>query len=258
MSIQLDTSRLASASQTQVQDSYTPAASGKAAAALFGGASVTVTAGGTGDLEALVAKLKNESERAKFTMLLTSLATIGQSLTDAQKRVLEQGLALSEKLDALEKSVKDLLGEASTIKADAALLEAKIDNLQKLIDQAIEDGKEHNELVAEQKRLRKELAEKEQTLEKTQGEIDKAKNDISSVKGQISAIVKSIGENTVKTIASDLSTLSDAEKAERPAEAAKEEEKKDAVDIFASIRKSLSEIERDITETIEENRIETV
>ena len=226
--------------------------------ALLSGASLNVVDGSTTDLEKLVARLKSEQDRARFTVLLTSLVSIGQSLTEAQKRSLEQGLALAETLTELEKTVKGLTDDEAKEKAAAAILQAKIDSLQKQIDQAIEDGKAHNELVAEQKRVREELDAKNQVIADTQGKIAEAKNEISSVNGQISAIVKSIGVNEVKTIANELSTLSQPEKAERPAEAAKEAEKEEAVDLFASIRDSLAEIERDIVETIEENRTETV
>ena len=191
-------------------------------------------------------------------MLLSSLSAIGQSLTDAQKRILEQGLALSEKLDELNETLGKYTGDEAQQKADSAILQAKIDALQKQIDQAIADGKAHNELVAEQKRVREELDAKKQVLAETQGQIAKTQNEISSVKGQISAIVKSIGENAVKAIANELATLSEPEKAERPAEAAKEAEKEAETNPFASIRDSLDRIERDIAETIEENRVENV
>ena len=48
------------------------------------------------------------------------------------------------------------------------------------------------------------------------------------------------------------------EKAERPAEKEKTEAKEAENDPFVAIRDSLAKIERDITETIEENRIENV
>ncbi|MBR1836934.1 MAG: hypothetical protein IJ783_06560 [Kiritimatiellae bacterium] len=258
MSIELDTSRLSTAFQSVAGETPSGAGVKKAAAALLGGTAVTVTNGAATDLEALVAKLKNENERAKFSVLLSSLSAIGQSLTDAQKRILEQGLALSEKLDELNETIGKYTGDEAQQKADSAILQAKIDALQKQIDQAIADGKAHNELVAEQKRVREELDAKKQVLAETQGQIAKTQNEISSVKGQISAIVKSIGENAVKAIANELATLSEPEKAERPAEAAKEAEKEAETNPFASIRDSLDRIERDIAATIEENRVENV
>ena len=259
MGIEIDTSRLSASYQTQTQDAASGAVAAKALASLFGsGSSVAVTSGATTDLEALIEKLRSENERAKFSVLLTSLSAIGQSLTDAQKRTLEQGLALSEKLDALTQSLDGYSQTLAKDKADAAILQAKIDSLQKQIDQAVADGKEHNELVAEQKRVRAELAAKEQTIADTQGKIDTTKNEIASVKAQISVLVSSIGENAVKTIANELAMLSNPEKAERPAEADKDAAKEAETDPFAAIRDSLGRIERDIRETIEENRVETV
>jgi len=258
MSIQLDTPRLAGSVQMSVPDLAAPTEQGKALAALLGGKSVTVTDGSMSDLEALVARLKNESERAKFLMLMTSLTSIGQSLNEAQKAALEEGLALSEKLDALTDLLETCESDNSKAKADALILQAKIEQLSKQIEQAVEDGKEHNELVDEMKRVREELDAKSQTIADTQGKIDTTKNEIASVKGKISAIVSSIGENSLKTIASELATLTGPEEAESPAEAKKEAEKAAANNPLNAIRESLDRIERELTDTIQQNRIETV
>ena len=258
MSIQLDTTRLAGSIQMSAPDLPAPTEQGKALAALLGGASLTVTSAEMSDLEALVAKLKSESERTRFLMLMTSLTSIGQSLNAAQKSALESGLALAEKLGELEGDLKGYTDDEAKTKAEMAILEAKIDQLQKLIDQAVEDGKEHNELVAEQKRVREELVAKEKTMDDIQGNIAKTKNEISDVKGKISAIVSSVGENTLKTIASELTTLTPQEKAESAAEERKEAEKLAANDPLNAIRDSLDKIERELTDTIEANRIATV
>ena len=85
MSIQLDTTRLAGSIQMSAPDLPAPTEQGKALAALLGGASLTVTSAEMSDLEALVAKLKSDSERTRFLMLMTSLTSIGQSLDAAQK-----------------------------------------------------------------------------------------------------------------------------------------------------------------------------
>ena len=257
MSIQLDTTRLAGSIQMSAPDLPAPTEQGKALAALLGGASLTVTSAEMSDLEALVAKLKSESERTRFLMLMTSLTSIGQSLDAAQKSALESGLALAEKLGELEGDLKGYTDDASKTRGEMLILEAKIDQLQKLIDQAVKDGKEHNELVAEQKRVREELVAKEKTMDDIQGKIAKTKNEIAEVKGKISAIVNSIGENTLKTIASELTTLTPQE-AESAAEARKEAEKLAANDPLNAIRDSLDKIERELTDTIEANRIATV
>jgi predicted nucleic acid-binding Zn-ribbon protein len=235
-----------------------PTEQGKALAALLGGKSVTVTDGSMSDLEALVAKLKSESERTRFLMLMTSLTSIGQSLDEAQKSTLESGLALAEKLSELEGDLKGYTDDASKTRGEMLILEAKIDQLKKMIEQAVKDGKDHNKMVEEQKLVREELVAKEKTMDDIQGKIAKTKNEIAEVKGKISAIVNSIGENTLKTIASELTTLTPQEKAESAAEARKEAEKLAANDPLNAIRDSLDKIERELTDTIEANRIATV
>ena len=258
MSIQLDTARLAGSIQMSAPDLPAPTEQGKALAALLGGASLTVTSAEMSDLEALVAKLKSESERTRFLMLMTSLTSIGQSLDAAQKSALESGLALAAKLGELEGDLKGYTDDEAKAKAEMAILEAKINQLKKMIEQAVKDGKDHNKMVEEQKLVREELVAKEKTMDDIQGKIAKTKNEISDVKGKISAIVNSIGENTLKTIASELTTLTPQEKAESAAEARKEAEKLAANDPLNAIRDSLDKIERELTDTIEANRIATV
>ena len=258
MSIQLDTTRLAGSIQMSAPDLPAPTEQGKALAALLGGASLTVTSAEMSDLEALVAKLKSDSERTRFLMLMTSLTSIGQSLDAAQKSALESGLALAEKLGELEGDLKGYTDDEAKTKAEMAILEAKIDQLKKMIEQAVKDGKDHNKMVEEQKLVREELVAKEKTMDDIQGKIAKTKNEIAEVKGKISAIVNSIGENTLKTIANDIATLAAPEKAERPAETEKAEKKEALNDPLNAIRESLDRIERDINEAIEANRIATV
>lgn len=258
MSIELDASRVATAFQSVGQETPSGAVAKKATAALLGGASVTVTSGELSDLETLVERLRNENEKTKFSLLLTSLNAIGQSLDDTQRKILSEGLALSEKLEELSRSAESLTSQEAQAKAEAAILQAKIDALQKQIEQAVKDGKDHNELVAEQKRVREELDAKNQTIADVQGKIQETKNEISSVKSKISVLVNSIGENAVKTIANELAKMSEPEQAESPHEAEKKEAKEEATNPFSAIRDSLGRIERDITEAIEENRVETV
>ena len=260
MAIELNVDRLNAGTTSTLGDVApgTGNVGGKALNTLFGGESVKVSNGAMTDLEALVARLKNENERAKFSLFLTSLAAIGQSLNESQRRALEQGLKLQEKLEALNEELSASTGKLSQAEAESAVLEAKIEALKKQIEQAVQDGKEHNELVAEQKRKQEELDAKKQVIADTTDKIANIKNEISSVQGQISALVKSIGENTVKTIADELSNLAEPEKAERPAETKKAEEKELENNPLAIIRESLEKIERDIAATIEENRIETV
>ena len=257
--VNLDSARLAAAAaQTTAQDSQIGIFAKKAASALLAGSALNVTDARVSDLEALVARLRNEQAQVRFSLLLTSLSAVGQSLDENQKQRLEQGLALSKKLDELQKTLEGATAEESKAKADALLLQAKIEQLQKQIEQAVQDGKEHNELVAEQKRVREELEAKEKTAAEAGAKIAEVKNEISSVKGKISAIVNEIGENTLRTIAKEIAELAGPEEAERPAETAKAEEKELQNDPINAIRDSLDRIERDLAEAVESNRIETV
>lgn len=227
-------------------------------APILGGNSLRVTFSEMSDLDALIEKLKNENERTKFAMLLTSLVSIGQSLSDAEKAELERGLALADKLEKLNESMKDLQGSEEKDRLACTLLQMEIDALQKQIDQAIQDGKDHNELVASQKEVRSKLEAKEKAMAATQGKIADVKNEISIVSGQISSIVRSVGENTLKTIATELATLTEPEDPESAEEARKEAEKAVANDPLRAIRESLDKVQRELVETIEENRIQTV
>lgn len=257
MSIQFDPSRLsASVAQTAV-DASSAARPPARLASLLGGSAVTVTDGRITDLEALVARIRNESEKTKLSLLVSSLAAVRDSLTVAQQQELDAGLALVEKLDALDASLLSLEASYASDKAAAAALQVQIDSLERQIEQAQQDGVEHNELVEEQKALRVELEAKEAAMADAQTRIGETKNEIASVHGEISALVKSIGMNTLKTIADELGTMGDAEKAERPAEAEKKG-RKAADNPFAAIRDALDRIARDLTETIVENRIENV
>ena len=260
MAIELDTTRYAAqlSASTAGEASAAKTTAAQKLTALLGGDAVKVTNASMTDLEALVSRLKNESERTRLSMMLTSLVAVSQSLDESQKKRLEQGVALSEKLDELQKSLDKYSGEEAEAKAAAMLLQAKIEQLQKQIEQAIQDGKDHNKLVEEQERARAELAAKERVVADTQGKIAEIKNEISSIRGQISAIVNSIGENTLKTIANEIAALAAPEKSERPAETEKQVMKEELNDPLNAIRDSIDRIERDIAETIERNRIETV
>ena len=223
--------------------------------ALLGGASLTVTHGAVTDLEALLAHMKNDQEKTKFSVLVGSLNAIGQALTDAQKANIEEGLALSDEADKLEKDVAGMKASMQAAEADAVVLQTKIDMLQKEIDIAVQEGKDHNELVQKQKALRKELDAKKQVIADTQGKIAEATNQISSLKVKISALAESLGANTLKTIAKEFADVfGTMEKTETAEETERKERKAEAVDVFRGIREALDKFEDVLNETIEENR----
>ena len=254
MAIQLDVTRLSSsAANLAGADVQTAESAPSKLSPLLGGASLSVSSGTMSDLEALVAKLKNENEKTKYSLLLTSLNSISESLTAAQKAALEEGLKLNEELNGYQRELAVLTGNLDSATADSIILQAKIDSLQKQIEQAQADGQEHNELVAKQKELREELDAKKAVIADTQGKIAEVKNNISVVNGKISAIVKSIGDNTLKTIANEIAAIAEPEDNESNAESEKNEKKAEANDPFNLIRESLDRICRELTDTIEKN-----
>ena len=254
MAIEFDSARLsAAAANVNGTDVQTPEMIFTKLAPILGGTSLSVSSAAMSDLEALVAKLKNESEKTRFSMLLSSLNSISESLTTAQKTALEEGLKLSERLDELHGELDGLSTALSDAQAASAILEAKIKTLDRQIEQAIRDGKEHKELIAARKLLEKELDAKKSVIADTQGRISDVKNEIASVSGKISAIVKSIGDNTLKTIANEIADIAKSEKAESAAEVDKKEKKEADTDPFNAIRDSLEKMSRELTDTIEKN-----
>ena len=260
MAIELDTSGVAgraasmTAADTPVQ---APARSGSLSA-LLGGSSVKVTNGELTNLEALVARMRNEHERTRFSILLSSLNAVGRSLTDAQRAMLEEGLELTARADALESQIEEIGASEQAAKADAAIMQARIDALQTQIDQAIQDGKDHNELVQEQKRLRTELDEKNRVVSEAKGKIAEAENEIASSKVKISAIASSIGENALKTIAREFAEAFFSEKDETTAESDRKVRKEAATDVFRCIRDALDRFEGVLRETIDGERTQLV
>ena len=259
MAIELDISRIAAqtASATTQDAALTQTSTAQKLASLLGGESLKVSSGAMTDLEALVAKLKNEQEKTKFSLLVSSLNAISESLTASQKAAVEEGLQLTEQLNTLQGDLAKLQGTLSTAQGASLLLQTQIDALEKQIEQAVQDGKDHNELVAKQKELREELDAKADTIKETQGKIDATKNEISAVNGKISAVVNSIGENTLKTIANEIVAINEPEKAESNAEQEKKEAKAVANDPLNAIRESLDRLGRELTDTIEKN-VETM
>lgn len=254
MAIEFDASRLSSAAANLAEaDVQTASSTLNKLAPLFSGSSLSVSDGALSDLEALVARLKNENEKTKFSLLLTSLGTINESLTAAQKEAIEEGLKLSEKLDTLNKELDGLSGTEAEAKAAVLVIQMKIESLEKQIEQARKDGKEHNDLVRELKAARQELDAKNDQISRTQGRISEVKNEISAVKGKIAAVVNSIGENTLKTIANEIAGIAKPEKAESSAEKDKAARKEESLDPFNSIRESLDRIGRELADTIEKN-----
>ena len=138
----------------------------KQAAPIMGGASLTVTTAPSGDLEKLVAQIKNESESTRLSLVLSSLTTLNEALTDVQKANLAKLDALDQQLDALKQELESLKESLTAEEANAAIMDAKIKSLEKAVERAVLEGKEHNEAVQKAK----------ETRDRDQAKLDALKN----------------------------------------------------------------------------------
>ena len=222
-------------------------------APILGGASLTISAAANGDLQALLEKLKGEQERTKMSLLISSLKAISESLTDSQRAALEKGIELSEQLDTLQKELSGLQGTVATANAESIALAVKISSLEEQIKIAQQEGKDHLEQEAELKKLREDKAAKDKIIADTQGKINDVANKVSNVKAQLSIALGGVGENALKTIASELLTLMGPEKAETNAEQEKRAQKEEEVNPFSAIRDSLDKFRQEFYDAIESN-----
>lgn len=225
----------------------------KALAPLLGGKSLTVTEMLGGDLQALLEKLKSEQDRTRFSLLLSSLQSINESLSDSQRIALQEGVELSEQLDEYNMLIDEQTKSLAAQQAASAVLAAKIEMLQNQIDLAVQEGKDHIELVKEQNRVREEQDAKKQVINETIGKINEINNKIKDVKGKMAVAVTAIGENTLKSIANELSAIIKPSKAESSSEAEKKEAKIAENDFFKPIRMELEKIRQNLQDTIDAN-----
>ena len=277
-----------------IQTETAPAAQ-TAPAAVLDGPSVSVSVTGS-QLDKLVAKIKGESEDARLdtakrriAIVLIALQTLNIQMTESQKNALAQLEVLQGQLDSLSDLLNGKTSEESAAKLRAAELQAKIDELTKAVENAIEEGKEHRKQVAELKRTREAddaellaaeeaLADAEdaaaaaqKSLDKARSDLDVAKSNIESIqkdiadlKSQISGTEKKISECVAavgdKALASLAAALSSGDSSEAPeihetnADREKEEEKKIATDPLRVIREALDRMDADIRRTIDDNR----
>ena len=138
----------------------------KQAAPIMGGASLTVTTAPSGDLEKLVARIKSESQNTRLSLVLSSLSSLNETLTEVQKANLARLDMLDQQLGNLQQAL-DILKETLTAEeANAAIMDAKIKSLEKAVERAVQEGKEHNEAVAKAKEARDRDQAKLDTLKK--------------------------------------------------------------------------------------------
>ncbi len=135
-------------------------------APLLGGTSLTVTTAPSGDLEKLVARIKSESQNTRLSLVLSSLTSLNEALTEVQKANLAKLDVLDQQLKTLKELLETTKAELAAEESNAAVMDAKIAALEKAVEQAIQDGKDHNEAVQKAKAQR----------DSDQAKLDKLKN----------------------------------------------------------------------------------
>jgi chromosome segregation ATPase len=211
----------------QAQESQTSAA--KKLTQLLGGQSVTVTMAPTSDLEKLVAQLKNENDSVKASVAQRRLASVLDAytsrygeLTEQQTQILEAIAANNADLATLKEELKALLNDKTAADAQALLMQAKIEQLEKAIEQAVKDGKAHRENIEKLKEqiaedqdnedLKAELAKEEAALATSEAALAKAQTDLASAQaaaGALSAKIEALA-GSIETKQSAISALEDS------------------------------------------------
>jgi len=181
---------LSPATTTQADVSLGQAAAGAAnqVAPLLNGTSLTVTTASMGDLEKLVARLKSESQNTRLSLVLSSLTSLNESLTEAQKANLARLDALDQQLTQLDGLLDEQNAALSAEEANSLLLEAKIASLEKAVERAVQEGKEHNEAVQKAKAVR----------DADQAKLDQLKNAAKKDEAAIAAAETALAASQAK------------------------------------------------------------
>lgn len=262
MAIELNTNKVATSvtGGTKLAEDQ-GAAQGAKLGSVLGGENVKVTSGMMSDLEKLVARLKTESEDTKMSVsqrrlsiLQTVLNSMAGRITDTQKNNILEIETLSEERAVLEEELSGLYSDKSNTKGRIAVLDAKIDALEKQIKQAVEDGADHREQVA---KLKEQRAEEQAELDRLEGAIESASSKISDIDGKIATCTAAIGSATLSEVSAALRAAvgevdTEVERAESDADRRKAEEKSEATDIAKHIRESLDKIDDQIRAVLDE------
>lgn len=257
MAIQLDidTTRIAAQTTTAAaQDDVAAAAQAKKAAPLLGGENVKVTSGAMTDLEKLVARLKNESEatrqsvtQRRISILQTVLDSMADKVTEAERENLL-------KIEELNGEKGDLEKELAGLRDEKSLLESMIESLDRQIEQAVKDGKEHLEQVEKLKRQR---AEEQAKLDGIDASIKSIASKIAGIDVKIAECSKVIASSTLNEVFAALKSAADdakpgAEKNETQAERDRADAKDVANNIALHISAALDRIDGQIRAVLDE------
>jgi len=266
MAIELNTSKVATqvAGETRLAEGQV-AAEGAKLGPILGGESVKVTSGAMSDLEKLVARLKNETDDTKMSVTQRRIAVLQTVLDSMSDRITEQERASLIEIEKLNGSKADELAKLAGLEADKvategriAELDAKIAELEKAVERAVQDGEDHREQVA---KLKEERAREQKKLDQINTAIESANSRIAGIDIKIAECTKAIAQATLNEVANALRIAEDSSLSrsstkevskESDAERKKAEEKAAAADIGNVIRDALDKIDSQILQAIAE------
>lgn len=247
--IQLETPRVGAqgaAAATQSETLLAPKA--ETTAPVLGGENLTVTSAAMSDLEKLVARLKTESEATRQSVterraaiLATLLDSMADKITAAEKANLIEIETLNGEKAVLEKDL-------SALKGNATAVQALIDSLDRQIEQAVKDGKDHREQV---EKLKAQRAEQQAKLDTITESIQSVSAKVAGIDVKIAACTKEIAASTLNEVAAALKAAAGdatpaSEKTESQAERDRVDAKAAANDIALHISAALDRIDGQI------------
>lgn len=254
-----------------------PQAAETAQTPILAGKSLTVS-NALSDIEKLVAKIETESADARESVakmrinaVLTLLEGMNVNLTAEQAEAFAQILELGEQSNVLEGELAELYTKYGITDStlSSVIMDAKIKSLERAVERAVQEGKDHLENVEKAKELRESDQESEKVTElKAQLETAKAdkariadlESKISSISAQIDEATAAIGEKALANIAAALEAKANTddvtfdEKPKSAAELEKDALKEVQTNPLKAIREALERQDEVVLDTIGENR----
>ena len=254
-----------------------PQAAAASQTPILAGKNLTVS-NALSDIEKLVAKIETESADARESVakmrinaVLTLLEGMNVNLTAEQSEAFAQILELGEQSNVLEGELAELYTKYGITDStlSSVIMDAKIKSLERAVERAVQEGKDHLENVEKAKELRESDQESEKVTElKAQLETAKAdkariadlESKISSISAQIDEATAAIGEKALANIAAALEAKANTddvtfdEKPKSAAELEKDALKEVQTNPLKAIREALERQDEVVLDTIGENR----
>ncbi|MBR4171078.1 MAG: hypothetical protein IKR48_05455 [Kiritimatiellae bacterium] len=205
---------------------------------LLGGTSLTVTTALSGDLEKLVARVKDETQNTRLALTLGSLNTLNEALTDVQKRKLGELDTLDQQLKGLNGNLESLQADLETKISSSQLMELKIQELEAAVERAIQEGKDHNEAVRKAK----------ETRDQDQAKLDQLKNAEAKDEAAIAAAENALASSQAALDAAVAVQSGDAAKIQSAQNnlTAAQTQKRELDNQIASIKQDITAVQNQI------------